>query len=251
MSAAPQVRALGSGAMGSDSGARLLIDSATGVDVQLRIAGPGARAFAFTFDWHVRLVLAGLWFAGAAILYNHGMRFTASAPRDPLWLGAVVAPALGIYYLYHCVLEVALRGRTPGKRTAGIRIATRQGGTPSAGQLLARNVFRLIDGLPGFYSVGLLCTLATREQVRIGDLAAGTVVVYEPAATVRPLALPATARVHFAQAELVSELLQRWTQLGPGARERLARELLVDCGERVPEGVPLRSRLEELARESA
>ena len=38
---------------------------------------------------------------------------------------------------------------------AGVRIVARDGGVPSAGALLARNVFRLIDSLPVFYGVGL------------------------------------------------------------------------------------------------
>ncbi len=42
-------------------GPALLIDSATGVDVRVPIAGPGARAYAFVIDWHIRLVLALAW----------------------------------------------------------------------------------------------------------------------------------------------------------------------------------------------
>ena len=71
------------------------------------------------------------------------------------WFGTVVLPALAIYFLYHPVLELAMRGRTPGKRSAGIHVVTRDGSAPSAGALLVRNVFRLIDSLPVAYGVGL------------------------------------------------------------------------------------------------
>ena len=49
-----------------------------------------------------------------------------------------------------------MRGRTPGKRMAGVRIVARDGGAPSVGALLVRNVFRLIDSLPLLYGVGLV-----------------------------------------------------------------------------------------------
>jgi uncharacterized RDD family membrane protein YckC len=229
-------------------GASLIIDSATGVDVRLRIAGPGARCFAFTLDWHIRLVLAVAWYVTAAVLYNRALRLTPPATANATWFGVVLAPATAIYFLYHYVLEVAMRGRTPGKRTAGIRIATRSGGTPSIGQLLTRNVFRLIDSLPACYGIGLIMTLATRNHVRIGDLAAGTLLIYEPARIQELAALPepATAQLSVAHAEVLQELLTRWAELEPAARERLARRLLEACGLAAASEPSLHAQLERL-----
>jgi len=68
----------------------------------------------------------------------------------------------------HHVVELALRGSTPGKRMAGVRIVARDGGAPSVGALLTRNVFRLVDSLPLFYGVGLITVVLTREHLRIG-----------------------------------------------------------------------------------
>jgi uncharacterized RDD family membrane protein YckC len=231
-------------------GERLIIDSATGVDVQLRIAGPGARCFAFTLDWHIRVVLAVAWYVTAAVIYNRALRFSPPGAGNASWFGAVLAPATAIYFLYHYVLEVAMRGRTPGKRTAGIRIATRSGGTPSTGQLLARNVFRLIDSLPACYGIGLIMVLATRNHVRTGDLAAGTLLIYEPARIQELAALPdaTTAQLNVAHAEVLQELLARWHEIEPGARERLARQLLEACGLTVVAETSLRAQLERLHR---
>ena len=47
---------------------RLDIASATGVDLHLHIAGPGARSFAFVIDWHIRLLLTLAWMAAVALV---------------------------------------------------------------------------------------------------------------------------------------------------------------------------------------
>jgi len=196
----------------------LVVDSATGVEVHLRVAGPGARSFAYLIDWHIRVVLALAWFAIAAMTYNRGPSFI---PReaDAAWLAAVLGPAAAIYFLYHPLLEVAMRGSTPGKRMAGVRIAARDGGAPTVGALLARNVFRLIDSLPLAYGVGLLTVMFTRDHVRIGDLAAGTLLVYNLVGPPPPRAAASGADTTRAQA--IREPPPRWTRLDPALESAL------------------------------
>ncbi|HTD10746.1 MAG TPA: RDD family protein, partial [Steroidobacteraceae bacterium] len=124
-------------------------------------------------------------------------------------------------------------GRTPGKRMAGVRIVARDGGMPSAGALLTRNVFRLLDSLPVFYGVGLTATIVTREHLRIGDMAAGTLLVYEradarpPPTRAQQRAMP---RLDAAGVEIVAELLERWPTLDVEARAQLARAALARFG---------------------
>lgn len=227
--------------------AALWIDSATGVDVRLRVAGPGARTLAFLVDWNIRLVLTLAWYAGAALAYNG--RFDLRAPLSPnaVWFAAVVAPSAAVYFLYHYVLEIAMRGRTPGKRMVGVRIVSRDGDTPSVGALLTRNVFRLIDGFPLVYSIGLIATMVTREHVRIGDLAAGTVLIYERASVALPR--QAFAGEDAATAEIASELSRRWDSLTSLARRRLALRLLEARGisdATTAADAQLRQRVEQL-----
>jgi uncharacterized membrane protein SpoIIM required for sporulation/uncharacterized RDD family membrane protein YckC len=203
--------------------ADLVVDSATGVDVHIRVAGPGARSLAYVIDWHIRVILAVTWFAVAAMMYNRAPSLAPHA-RDAGWVAAVLAPAAAIYFLYHWVLELTMRGSTPGKRMTGIRIASRDGSAPTAGALLVRNVFRLIDSLPIAYGVGLLEVILTRQHVRIGDIAAGTLLVYDHVVAPPPrLAASVPDRV---RAEAIGELLQRWRELDRTARQRLAREVL-------------------------
>jgi uncharacterized membrane protein SpoIIM required for sporulation len=151
----------------------------TGIDVKLTIAGPGARAYAFAIDWVIRFALATAWIVLGSLAINGDLSFAPSDERETLWFLAAVLPSTALYFLYHPLLECILRGRTPGKRFAGLRIVASDGRAATLGALLLRNVFRLVDSLPVVYSVGLAAVYMTRRHVRFGDLAAGTLLVYD------------------------------------------------------------------------
>jgi uncharacterized membrane protein SpoIIM required for sporulation/uncharacterized RDD family membrane protein YckC len=157
--------------------------SPTGVPARLRIAGVGARAYAFTVDFNIRIALAFAWYATGAVLHSSAAatEVTLRRPREPdlWWTYAIEIPVVVIFLLYHPIVETLLRGVSPGKRFAGVRIATLEGGVPNTGALLLRNLFRLIDSAPMFYGVGLLMALFNRRSQRLGDLAAGTLLVYD------------------------------------------------------------------------
>jgi uncharacterized RDD family membrane protein YckC len=211
----------------------LRIAGLTGVDIDLAIAGPGSRSYAFLIDWHIRVLLALGWFMTSGLL----VRLASPAPlRGRLFLLLSLVPALLLYLLYQPVMELAMHGRTPGKCKAGVRLVTRRGGTPSVAALLIRNVFRIIDSLPTMYLVGLICCFVTRQRVRIGDLAAGTLLVSEPRS--KEAAVPAvTAAVGdqslpLALIELAQELLERWSSLSASTRRELAAQLLGRAGQR-------------------
>ena len=159
----------------------IAVPSATGVDARVVLAGPGARAIAFVLDWLLRgaLSLAWLLLAAWAILGN--LDFDIPADVETLWYLAGAVPATAIYFLYHPVLEPLMAGRTPGKRMTGLRVLTPEGLVPSAGALVTRNVFRIVDSMPAFYVVGLLFVMFGRRHLRLGDLAAGTVLAVERA----------------------------------------------------------------------
>jgi uncharacterized RDD family membrane protein YckC len=211
--------------MANDS---LIISSATGVDVELAIAGAGSRSHAFIIDWHIRLLLGVTWFAVAAYIQTGFVFLKAKSPSSIVVIA--VLPALAIYFLYHPVVEVAMRGRTPGKRMAGVRIVDRMGGTPSTLALLIRNAFRLLDSLPFFYGIGLLTTFFSAQRVRLGDLAAGTLLVHDGDTQARALAqlgsLSLNSSLDAGTVALGNDLLLRWHDLQPSRRQQLARELL-------------------------
>ena len=226
----------------------LVVDSVTGVDVALPVAGPGARSFAFVIDWAIRTILSVAWYIVAALLHNGGWSVVAPLTPDAAWFVFVVAPPAAIYFLYHPVWEVATRGLTPGKRMAGLQTVSRNGGAPGVGALLTRNVFRLVDSFPIAYALGLVTTMVTRNHVRIGDLAAGTLLVYtrnDTTLTLYPDERRADNQLDARTAEVLGELLQRWTTLDSTARRRIAQTILTDAAAGTDED--LRMQLESLA----
>lgn len=178
-------------------------------------AGPGSRCYAFAIDWHVRVLAALAWILAAEL----ALRPSLTAVTRPTLI--MLVPAGALYFLYHPVLELIWRGQSPGKRYAGLRVVDRGGGVPSRRQILIRNLFRLIDSLPLFYAVGLISCFITAESVRLGDLAAGTLLVED---AVAPAADPADGR------EIARGLLERWGSMAPARRRELARALLDRVG---------------------
>jgi uncharacterized RDD family membrane protein YckC len=237
-----------------------LVPTATGVDVALRIAGPGTRAFAFVLDWQFRVVLALAWYVCAAlvlaIVQQRPPTLRALSGSGPGWFLGVIVPAAAIYFLYHPLLELALHGQTPGKRIAGVRVVGVDGSAARPGALLARNVFRLVDSAPALYAVGLVATIATRQHVRIGDLVAGTLLVRESSqAGLSLVAGAAQGPQHLDRHELALELLARWDGLDAGARRALAHSLLARV-QAVPAGpsiddAALRGALRDLVQQGA
>jgi uncharacterized RDD family membrane protein YckC len=210
----------------------ITLQSVTGVDVELRIAGAGSRSYAFVIDWHIRLILALAWMFTTLFMYVGTLNlFDESAPSGSFNQLAVWIPTAVIYFLYHPILEIAMRGSTPGKRMAGVRIVSRTGDIPGAGALLLRNVFRLVDSLPFAYLLGLGVVIFTEQHVRIGDLAAGTLLVHDDSSAVKSFAglrndAPAGG-LSPQSADLVHELLDRWWTLDDTMRANIARSLIL------------------------
>lgn len=224
-------------ASGDASTTVLQIRSITGVDVELPVAGPGGRSFAFIIDWHIRTLLALAWYVVGTLALLGSLDLEAAGVSRHGYVFVVVLPATAIYFLYHPVLELAMQGRTPGKRMAGVRIVTSAGAVPGAGAILVRNVLRLVDSLPGVYAVGLAATVFSRQSVRIGDMAAGTLLIYEDDGagdTFERLKSDAIARVGLSNVQLVEEVLDRWAELDSAKRVDLGRRLLERLGEPEP-----------------
>jgi uncharacterized membrane protein SpoIIM required for sporulation/uncharacterized RDD family membrane protein YckC len=167
----------------------LAVPSATGVDASIVLAGPGARAMAFLVDFLLRSALSILYMLLASLILLGNMSFNVGPDDTTTWLLVGVVPATIIYFLYHVILEPLMSGRTPGKRMAGLRVLTLDGRVPTTSALIVRNVFRLIDSMPVGYVVGLLFVFFGKRHLRLGDLAAGTVLAVERAPFLEKLAL--------------------------------------------------------------
>lgn len=211
----------------------IYVNSADAMSYALEIAGVGARSYAFVLDWHIRLLAALVWIYLAAFLFYDLSVFSTmfeenTANAAAAWV--VFLPAAIVYFFYHPILEIAMHGSTPGKRAAGVRLMTLEGFTPGIGSILIRNIFRLIDSLPGVYTVGLTVAIFTRNHVRIGDIAAGTVLVYEKDTGKQSLSDVAQQSLNSSLSpenyDLLLELLERWQELDKQQRIHLGQQFL-------------------------
>jgi uncharacterized RDD family membrane protein YckC len=146
------------------------IELAEGVQIQLRVAGPGPRMLAWLLDF----VYSLLWLAAIGIaVAAFASLFGASVGKGVMSLGAFV-----VNWFYFVIYEVR-RGSSPGKKAFGLRVV-RSNGTPvTLGPSLLRNLLRFVDFLPFGYLFGITTCLFNRYFQRIGDLIADTVVVYD------------------------------------------------------------------------
>jgi hypothetical protein len=157
-----------------------------------------------------------------------------------------------LFFAYDLFFEVVASGRTPGKRVCNLRVV-RSGGQP-VGFLasLIRNALRLIDFLPSSYLLGGILIVATQQNQRLGDIAAGTLVVREGAAAAtvgnwsswsRPtVPLEAVAdwdvsAVTPAEVAAARQFLDRRLTLPGDTRYRLSWELAQRVGSKVT-GIP-------------
>lgn len=234
----------------------IYVNSADAMSYALEIAGVGARSYAFVLDWHIRLLVALLWIYLAAFLFYDISIFSTMFEEDTANAAAawvVFLPAVIVYFFYHPILETVMRGSTPGKRMAGVRIITLEGFTPGIGSILIRNIFRLVDGLPGVYTVGLLFAIFTKNHVRIGDIAAGTVLVYEKLTAKQSLSDVAQQSLNSSLSaenyDLLLELLERWQELDKPQRIHLGQHFLNKIGDEflTEDQAQLKTHLEKLA----
>ena len=190
-----------------------------GIHLEAQVVGPIPRILAFTIDLVIRgIVLAVL-----------------SIASIPLGMGGVggglfLIILFVIEWLYPVLFELLARGQTPGKKLLGIAVVNDDLSPVTLGTSLIRNLLRTIDFLPLFYLAGIVTMLSNRRFQRLGDLAAGTLVISISKSAqaavvedVQPLA-PAT-RLSRSEQTSVVEFLQRSSQLSQPRQQELAKIL--------------------------
>ena len=104
---------------------------------------------------------------------------------DPGWVAGLVIAMyalinFGLFWGYYFVFELGWQGQTPGKRLAGTRVVKLDGGGPGFLDVAIRNLVRLVDFLPFAYALGFVVMFFNRNARRLGDFAAGTLVIRQP-----------------------------------------------------------------------
>lgn len=214
---------------------KLNIDTPEQVALEFSLATVGSRFLALAIDSLIQfgaaavlfvLALVGTWLSSAAIV----------AAR-PWVLAGLVLGVFVIYYAYFAVFETIWNGQTPGKRVIGLRVIHTSGRPVSAFEAILRNVVRIADQMPGIYAIGITSVFLTERSQRLGDLAAGTVVVHERTVhegmrALAPDATPAAPLIGHGAARLTPEemavielFFRRREQLDGHARIRAARQI--------------------------
>lgn len=185
-----------------------------GIELDLRLAGPVCRAYAWLIDFLLRaFVMFLLWLA--------------LIPLGGFGIGLWVLAGFFLEWLFPAVCEVFFDGATPGKKLMGLQVV-HDDGTPVAWPAaLIRNLLRAVDFLPFLYGVGLVSIIANRDFKRLGDLVAGTLVVYREvpyrAVTIPPASpLPPPVALTLAESRAILDFAERVPTLTPQRAEELA-----------------------------
>jgi uncharacterized RDD family membrane protein YckC len=234
-----------------DSVTQVEIRTPEGVVFSLALAGPLSRALAWLAD-AVLILVVGVLVSSLLALAGAISPDLAQAVMVLAWFGLQVGYGVGF--------EWGWRGQTPGKRMLGLRVVDEQALRLAFSQVLMRNLLRFVDFLPGLYGLGGLTMLLNRRSQRLGDRAAGTLVIRNTPRT-RPSWDPVEAGKYnslWEQPHRVARLRQRADPeaaflavrallrregLDPGARLVLFREVadyyrgLVDLPEAWREGM--------------
>ncbi|HZR28784.1 MAG TPA: RDD family protein [Terriglobales bacterium] len=245
---------------------KLIIDTPEQIPLEFSLAGVGSRALALMLDTLI-MFLVGIVVGIIGAL--------AIAAISSYWPGAsnwAFAIFLIFFFLlqwgYFAISEILMKGQTFGKRQLDLRVIKDSGAPITAYEAIGRNLLRAIDSLPFLYGVGILAVMLNKQNKRLGDMVAGTVVVHErPLADLQPaftqltssltsdspLSAYNTSRLSVDELQLIEAFLQRRYEMPPQLRIQTAFQIADRVGRtlEIPrEGRPdPETLLETLARE--
>lgn len=138
-----------------------------GIMLELRPAGLSARFYAFAIDWMIRIMIA--YVGGMFAIFMGG-----------LGLGFWLLLYFVLEWFYPVFFELGRSGATPGKRMVRIKVVMDDGLPITPAASFTRNLLRVADFLPFLFGAAIVSMLLRQDCKRLGDLAAGTLVVHEP-----------------------------------------------------------------------
>ena len=246
------------------------------VSLRYDVAGIGSRGAAALIDTTIQAVVGFAVVILSVFTSVMANRFGGFWDSDLGEVLVVILGALVVFFLlwgYYLFFEILWSGQTPGKRALGIRVIRENGYPIRPGDAVVRNLIRILDGPPFGAVVGSLVMLCNSRSKRIGDFAAGTIVVREgnrqrlgqlgslsglpPVPAVPPAAPPSggpqpPASIPVAvmpslsaeDATLVRDFLVRRAEMYPAARGALALRLAQHVSRRYGYPSPERGRAE-------
>jgi uncharacterized RDD family membrane protein YckC len=216
------------------------IETPEQIDVSLEVAGLGSRFVAWVLDGLIKVVVLLIVILTGLLLSV----LLAAGLQDELMTPLLMAGLIAFFWFlllgYNIYFEVRHSGRTLGKMLAGIRVIREGGGPVDFRSACIRNVLALVDFLPFFYMFGSILVLLSARAQRLGDLAAGTIVIRErtpelPGEPLTEVGKWATEDIAFTAERLVActpedryilrSFFQRFRRLEPRPRRLLALRL--------------------------
>jgi uncharacterized RDD family membrane protein YckC len=158
------------------------IDTPEQVGLEYSVAGIGSRFVAALLD---SLILFAFGFAELMVMVMISAAGLTSGNGGALsaagkwFIAFVVFINFAIVWGYFALFEAYWHGQTPGKRAMKLRVIKDSGRQITLFESMARNLVRVVDYLPSLYLVGVITMLCNKRNQRLGDLAAGTIVVHE------------------------------------------------------------------------
>jgi uncharacterized RDD family membrane protein YckC len=241
---------------------KLIIDTPEQIPLEFSLAGVGSRALAMMLDGLILLLVYAVLF-GISFFVAIGLQFASSTASN--WAIAVFTLLFfAIQWGYFAISEIMMKGQTFGKRMLNLRVIKDSGAPIGPYEAIGRNLLRAVDWFPAFYGVGIVVALLNKQNKRLGDMVAGTVVVHErPLAEMQPILSTSLAeasasvynssRLSVDELQLIEAFLQRRYELPPQLRIQTANQIAARVSRALE--IPLEGRpdpetlLETLARE--
>lgn len=156
------------------------IETPENVRLQRRLAGIGTRFIAGLMDsLMILLIYLVLFLVLLVVLWSTTGRMDSLGDLSgTLVVAVLILVAFAIYWGYFVFFELRTNGQSPGKKSQRIRVVKDGGMAVTFTDVAIRNLLRVVDGFGGYLVAGI-CMFVTEKAQRLGDLAAGTVVVSE------------------------------------------------------------------------
>lgn len=143
-----------------------IVETPEGVEFSASVVGPIPRILAYTVDLLWRTLIIFLIGIAALFIGQAGVGF-------------LLISTFLLEWFYPVFFEVFKNGQTPGKKAFGLRVVNDDFTPVNWSNSCIRNLLRAVDFLPSMYVFGLISMVLTKRFQRLGDLAAGTLVIYQ------------------------------------------------------------------------
>lgn len=201
------------------------------------LAGLGSRFLALAADMFIQVVIFvglmwGIFYASSRVVSTAKVS-TVDRTAESIVYAAIIAVLFLIFFGYFIAFEGFWNGQTPGKRMLGIRVVRDGGYSIDLGASFIRNLVRVGELALGFYAVSAIVSLISPENKRLGDLAAGTIVVRDARAqsltAIRERAeegnLHRAAMLSDDEVALIGRFIARRGTMDPQHRRRMASQI--------------------------